>query len=151
MSASIHCPPAQEESGVGSELVTDRSYRNVTSLTQIGSSPHRGRVLCIILCFWYRDRYRRVLRIILCFWYRDQYRQLCNTTILDEITTLIAPDMRHLRCELYKLNIYAALQGTPCCVCVKAHLDILCKYNLRISMYITYYCEYSCSHLHLLI
>ena len=44
--------------------------------------------------------------------------ELCNTTILDEITTLMVPDIYHLRCELYKLNIYAAPGGH-----FKAHVD----------------------------
>ena len=39
-------------------------------------------------------------------------------TILDEITTLMAPDMCHLQCELNKLNIHAAPGGH-----FKAHVD----------------------------
>ena len=71
--------------GVGSELVTDRSYRDAYKLDP------------------------------------DQFFtsfELCNTTIPDEITTLMVPDIRQLRCELYKLNIYTAPGGH-----FKAHVD----------------------------
>ena len=44
--------------------------------------------------------------------------ELCNTTILDEITTLMVPDIHHLRFELNKLNIHAAPGGH-----FKAHVD----------------------------
>ena len=60
--------------------------------------------------------------------YRDAYKLdpdqfftsfgLCNTIIPDEITTLMVPDICQLRCELYKLNIYAAPCGH-----FKAHVD----------------------------
>ena len=71
--------------GVGSELVTDRSYRDAYKLDP--------------------DRFFTSFEI-------------CNTTILDEITTLMVPDIHHLRCELYKLNIYTAPGGH-----FKAHVD----------------------------
>ena len=38
--------------------------------------------------------------------------------IPDEITTLIVPEIPHLRCKLYKLNIYGSLGGY-----FKAHID----------------------------
>ena len=60
--------------------------------------------------------------------YRDAYKldpdqfftsfELCNTMIPNEITTLIVLDTPHLRCELYKLNIYTAPGGH-----FKAHVD----------------------------
>ena len=71
--------------GIGSELVTDRSYRDAYKLDP------------------------------------DQFFtsfELCNTTIPDKITTLILPDIPHLRCELYKLNLYGAPGGH-----FKAHVD----------------------------
>ena len=71
--------------GIGSELVTDRSYRDAYKLDP------------------------------------DQFFtsfELCNTTIPDKITTLILPDIPHLRCKLYKLNLYGAPGGH-----FKAHVD----------------------------
>ena len=44
--------------------------------------------------------------------------ELCNTTIPDQITTLMVPGIRQLRCKLYKLNIYGAPGGH-----FKAHVD----------------------------